>query len=82
MIHSLAGGVLADGQIYTFAKISFGEETAWYLAPDLLFLKEGDKVLAPQGHLTKEGTVVKLERGTKQTAPVPAGRLREVLSKV
>lgn len=79
MIHSLAGGVLSDGQIYTFAKISFGEETAWYIAPDLLFLKEGDKVLVPKGHMSIEGTVVKLERGTKQTAPAP--RLLEVLAK-
>lgn len=79
MIHSLAGGVLSDGQVYTFAKISFGEETAWYIAPDLLFLKEGDKVLVPKGHMSIVGTVVKLERGTKQTAPAP--RLLEVLAK-
>ena len=79
MIHSLAGGVLSDGQVYTFAKISFGEETAWYITPDLLFLKEGDKVLVPKGHMSIEGTVVKLERGTKQTAPAP--RLLEVLAK-
>lgn len=33
MIHSLAGGVLADGEIYTFAKVRAGEEAMWYLVP-------------------------------------------------
>ena len=64
MIHSLAGGVLADGEIYTFAKVRAGEEAMWYLVPE--------------GHLTREGVVEKLERCTRQTAPVPMSRVKEI----
>ena len=52
MIHSLAGGVLADGEIYTFAKVRAREEATWYLVPELVFVKEGDRVLVPEGHLS------------------------------
>ena len=92
MIHSLAGGVLADGEIYTFAKVRAGEEAMWYLVPELVFVKEGDRVLVPElvfvkegdrvlvpeGRLTREGVVEKLERCTRQTAPVPMSRIKEI----
>ncbi len=79
MIHSLAGGVLADGEIYTFAKVRTGEAAMWYLVPELVFVKEGDRVLVPEGYLTREGVVEKLERCTRQTAPVPVGRAKEIV---
>ena len=78
MIHSLAGGVLADGEIYTFAKVRAGEEAMWYLVPELVFVEEGDRVLVSEGHLTREGVVEKLERCTRQTAPVPMSRVKEI----
>ncbi len=81
MIHSLAGGVLADGEVYTFAKVRMGEEVMWYLVPELVFLQEGDRVLVPEGHLSREGTVEKLERCTRQTAPVPVNRARSLAGK-
>ena len=74
----VAGGVLADGEIYTFAKVRAGEEAMWYLVPELVFVKEGDRVLVPEGHLTREGVVEKLERCTRQTAPVPMSRVKEI----
>ena len=79
MIHSLAGGVLADGEIYTFAKIRTGEAAMWYLVPELVFVKEGDRVLVPEGHFTREGVVEKLERCTRQTAPVPVRLAIEIV---
>ena len=68
MIHSLAGGVLADGEIYTFAKVRTGETAMWYLVPELVFVKEGDRVLVPEGHFTREG-VVETVPGRRRPSP-------------
>lgn len=71
MIHSMAGGVLSDGELYLFVKVD-GEAAGWYLS--LFPVKEGARVLLPFGAETREGTVLKVERCTAQTAPVPVKR--------
>ena len=68
MIHSLSGGVLADGEVYTFAKVDVAGTPCWYLAPRKV--EAGNKVL---------GVVVRTENCTRQTAPVPVGRAKNIL---
>ena len=77
MIHSLAGGVLSDGQSYLFAKVDMGMPL-WYLAP--FSVEAGDRVLAPfgrEGEL-REGIVLRTELCTAQTAPVPMNRVKSL----
>ena len=78
MIHSLSGGVLSDGGLYTFAKVEVEGAMRWYLSP--LSVKEGDRVLVPVGILEeKQGVVVKVESHTAQTAPCSIKRTPEIL---
>ena len=78
MIHSLSGGVLADGDIYTFVKVEVEGASRWYLSP--LPVKEGDKVIVPLNLLEeREGVVLKVESHTVQTAPCPVKRAPEIL---
>ena len=44
MIHSLSGGVIADGNIYTFVKVELDGEPRWFICP--FPVKEGDRVFA------------------------------------
>lgn len=78
MIHSMSGGVIADGEVYTFAKVEVEGAPYWYLAPDSV--KEGDAVLVPFGKsgALQQGVVKKVERGTRQTAPYPMNRISSV----
>lgn len=76
MIHSMSGGVLSDGELHTFVKAD-GEAAGWYLCP--VPVKAGDRLLLPLGTGTCEGTAVKVERCTAQTAPISPRRAREVL---
>ena len=77
MIHSLSGGVLGDGGVYTFAKVRVEETPCWYLAPR--GVKAGSRVRVPFGRGTAEGTVERVEACTPHTAPVPMNRAREIL---
>ena len=78
MIHSLSGGVLADGEIYTFAKVKSDGEARWYISP--LPVKEGDRVMVPFNVLEeREGVVLKVESHTTQTAPCSVKRAPEIL---
>ena len=63
MIHSLSGGVLSDGEVYTFAKVD----------------EAGAKVLVPFERENAEGVVVRTENCTRQTAPVPVGRAKRIV---
>ncbi len=79
MIHSMAGGVLGDQSVHTFAKVDVGGAPLWYLAP--MRVEAGQKVVVPYG---KEGrrvtaVVLKTEDCTAQTAPVPLSRARSIL---
>ena len=78
MIHSLSGGIIADYEnlIYAFVAIDGGEK-AWFISPFPL-IKVGDRVKVPFGRTTAEGEVLRLEHVTKQTAPYPVNRTREV----
>ena len=78
MIHSLSGGVLSDGDIYTFVKVETEGTARWYVSP--LPVKEGDRVVVPVNFLEeKEGVVLKVESHTVQTAPCPLKRAPEIL---
>ena len=78
MIHSLSGGVLADGDIYTFAKVEVEGTARWYLS--MLPVKEGNRVIVPLNLLEeKEGVVLKVESHTVQTAPCSIKRAPEIL---
>ena len=78
MIHSLSGGVIADNEIYTFAKVRIGDVPRWYLSP--LKVEAGDRVLVPTANGEEEGTVERVENCTPQTAPIPIRRAAEILA--
>lgn len=76
MIHSLSGGVLADGGNYLFAKVGICGTVRWYLAP--FPVEAGERVLAPFGEELAEGVVLRTEMCTPQTAPCPMKRVRSL----
>lgn len=69
MIHSMSGGVLSDGSLYTFAKVETEGNARWYLS--VFPVSEGEIVLCPSegGHI--EGRVLRVERCDRKSAPVP-----------
>ncbi len=77
MIHSLSGGVIADNEMYTFAKVRTDGVPAWFLSP--FRVKAGDLVLVPAAGGEAVGEVERVENCTPQTAPVPVKRAREIL---
>ena len=79
MIHSLSGGVIAENREYLFAKVEIEGVPYWYVSP-FPALKEGDRVLVPfgKGDRLTGGTVLKTELCTRQTAPYPLNRVREI----
>lgn len=78
MIHSLSGGVISDGGVYTFAKVETEGAPRWYVAP--FPVKEGDTVIVPYGtYGERRGKVLKTENCTAHTAPVPLSRAQEIL---
>ncbi len=79
MIHSMAGGVLGDQGVHTFAKVEVAGAPAWYLAP--MRVQAGQKVLVPVGRENRraEGVVLKTEDCTAQTAPVPLARAKNII---
>ena len=76
MIHSLAGGVLADFENMLFAKVETSEGPRWYIAP--FSVEAGEEVLAPVGYAERleRCRVIRTELCTRQTAPVPVNRAR------
>ncbi len=78
MIHSLSGGVIAENGEYLFAKVRIGGAPYWYIAP--FPVEAGDCVLAPFGRdgRAARGVVERTERCTRQTAPCPMNRVREL----
>ena len=78
MIHSLSGGTLSDGEIYTFAKVRANGSVLWCLAP--MKVETGDRVLILLEREETEGEVERVEHCTRQTAPVPMRAAREILS--
>jgi hypothetical protein len=80
MIHSLSGGVIEnyDKLIYTFVQIDGAQPTkAWYISP-FPKIKVGDKVMVPFLNKVVLGEVLRVEIVTKQTAPYPVNRTREI----
>lgn len=82
MIHSLSGGVIAENGNHLFAKVEIFGTPYWYLAP--FTVEAGDKVLAPFGKSEQlvEGTVIRTELCTQQTAPVPMNRVKSLEKKL
>ncbi len=78
MIHSLSGGVLADGTVYPFAKVRVEEVPRWYLGG--YGERAGDRVLVPFGGRTCEGIVERVEECTAQTAPCSLKHAARILS--
>lgn len=80
MIHSLSGGVIADNTELLYAKVEVEGVPCWYISP-FSDVKAGDRVLVPvgRGDRPAQGVVLKTERVTKQTAPFPVNRTREIL---
>lgn len=78
MIHSLSGGIIADydNLIYAFVRTDGGEK-AWCISPFPL-IKAGDRVSVPLRDSMAEGEVIRVEQVTKQTAPYPVNRTREI----
>ncbi len=79
MIHSLSGGVLADNGIYTFVKVEVEGAPRWYLAGEFR-VKAGDRVRVLFNGKECEGTVLRTEDCTRQTAPVPLNRAAAILA--
>lgn len=78
MIHSLSGGVIADGGIYTFVKVELDGAPRWFICP--FPVKEGDHVLIPFNYTEeREGVVLKAENCTAQTAPCSVKRTPEII---
>ena len=82
MIHSRAGGVLADFENILFAKVETSEGPRWYIAP--FSVAEGENVLAPVGSAGRlePCRVLRTELCTRQTAPVPVNRARTLEKKL
>lgn len=82
MIHSMGGGVIReyDALIYAFVQIDDGlnkGEKRWYISP-FTQIKAGDRVEVPAGSRQSQGTVLRVEKVTAQTAPFPVNRTREI----
>ena len=82
MIHSMSGGVISeyDTLIYVFVEIEDGIDRGvkrWYISP-FITVKVGDKVEVEAGSKACRGTVIRVENVTKQTAPYPLNRTREI----
>lgn len=78
MIHSLSGGIIADDSVLTYVFVlTDGGEKVWYISP-FPFIKEGDRVQAPLRGRSVRGGVLRVEQVTKQTAPWPVNRTREI----
>lgn len=80
MIHSLSGGVISeyDKLIYVFVEFPDGVK-AWYISP-FGSIAAGDRVRVPCGSrgVLREAKVLRVDIVTKQTAPFPVNRTREV----
>ena len=78
MIHSLSGGVISDGGIYTFVKVELDGAPRWYICP--FPVKEGDCVVVSYNFIEeRECVVLKAESCTAQTAPCSVKHTPEVL---
>ncbi len=82
MIHSLSGGIIADNEILTYCKVEICEgaycgEKRWYISP--FKVEAGNSVSVPVGKAAGvKGTVLRVDKVTKQTAPYPVGRTAEI----
>lgn len=88
MIHSMCGGGLKDNEILSFAKVTFDDNPLaekrpyWYKCA-IIGLNVGEKVLAPFGKDGREyvATIVRVDRASEQTPPMPLGRMGSITKK-
>lgn len=85
MIHSLSGGIVTDSALYTFVKVRLAEggdegKAYWFLS-ETRDVSEGDAVLVPcgRGEIPCKGSVERVERCERQTAPWPMNRIKTLL---
>ena len=89
MIHSLAGGKLAELDYNDYVKVEIVEgdnqsKRFWYKRGDV-DIKLDDIVIVPLGYGNKQvkAKVVKIELNlSNQTAPIPSKRAKYIISKV
>ena len=78
MIHSRSGGRKAHYEDRRDVLVPReGGEKRWFISPFPL-VKVGDGVQVPGRASSERGEVLKVERVTKQTAPFPVNRTREI----
>jgi mannose-6-phosphate isomerase-like protein (cupin superfamily) len=79
MIHSLSGGVIENYEKLIYCFVETGEGKMWFISP-YPKIKAGDDVLVPFGRGDKliSGKVERVEIVTKQTAPYPVNRTKEI----
>ena len=77
MIHSLSGGVIAENAPLTFVKAEVEGAPCWFLSPTSK-IKAGDRICVPFGNHRAEGVVLRVENGTRQTAPLPLSRMKDI----
>lgn len=86
MIHSLSGGIIADNDVLLYCKVEICEGTEkgtkrWYISP-YPKIKQGDRVKVQCGFAGNSqsvcGVVERVDKVTKQTAPFPVNRTREI----
>jgi hypothetical protein len=78
----MGGGVIENYDNLIYAKVQYlqGLQAGgkmWFISP-FKSIKVGDKVKVPCGSASVEGIVERVENVTKQTAPYPVNRTREI----
>ncbi len=79
----MGGGVIREYEnlIYCFVLLESGTDKGtkrWYISP-YIAVSTGDKVEVPCGRSSAQGTVMRVENVTAQTAPFPVNRTAEII---
>lgn len=79
----MGGGVIREYEnlIYCFVLIEDGLDKGvkrWYISP-YIAVSTGDRVEVPCGKICVNGTVLRVENVTAQTAPFPVKRTAEII---
>ncbi len=79
MIHSLAGGTIRDGGMHTFVLVQIvgTDEKKWYLS-DGWRTNVGDEVYVTLNGKSETAVVVRVDKASGQSGPMPLGRLVQI----
>lgn len=82
MIHSCAGGIVANNKKMDFVKVEIvSDETVCWYVTKLPFLQVGSFVNVPYGKLDTptKAKVLRVDKNvSNQTAPIPVSRAKEI----